>query len=436
MVKVDEILFLLFDIVRRMFDRGKGFELIQRPFCSVDDCEFSSGLTCSCSFILNVCSILMDKPNEEVLTNGYQLELLFLNSIELVLAKEGDCEVSGYLFLEMSLRDNIYQSSLTSLLGKYCKEIVQEQIYEQWVHASFLHYNFWFSAINEGWLNHFRRQVCRPAVIRVYKLEGGVPWFHVYSLMVIFFIVKRYDLFEISMIFTEQISQIIANMGKASYKVRIDEYLFIIIIFDRGKLLDDTSSSAYELENRVSHTMLLVWKGKLKSENFLCYPCCCVFDLRAQCIKLLSFNTSDSDHVEFHVFSLVVSLTNLMRSPVKLLRMGLNLVKMPRRGGIPGYSYGRRVLTVIGNAHMAILRLQLTRDSRYFSKYCLGLDNSNFAGDFESFPSHEWQQLYWVTGRRSCNKYLIVAAEYFVGTTQHLFKQLRTSTPDGSTRWR
>ncbi|XP_026422622.1 uncharacterized protein LOC113318643 isoform X3 [Papaver somniferum] len=167
----------------------------------------------------------------------------------------------------MSLRDNIYQSSLTSLLGKYRKEIVQEKIYEH--------------------------QVCRSAVIRVYKLEGGVLWSHVYSLMVIFFIVKRYDLLEIFMIFTEQISQIIANMGKESSKVRIDEYLSIIIIFDRGKLLYDTSSSGYELENRVSHTMLLVWKGKLKSENFLCYPCCCFFDLRAQCINPLSFNISD-----------------------------------------------------------------------------------------------------------------------------------------------
>ncbi|XP_026422620.1 uncharacterized protein LOC113318643 isoform X1 [Papaver somniferum] len=333
----------------------------------------------------------------------------------------------------MSLRDNIYQSSLTSLLGKYRKEIVQEKIYEH--------------------------QVCRSAVIRVYKLEGGVLWSHVYSLMVIFFIVKRYDLLEIFMIFTEQISQIIANMGKESSKVRIDEYLSIIIIFDRGKLLYDTSSSGYELENRVSHTMLLVWKGKLKSENFLCYPCCCFFDLRAQCINPLSFNISgvhshglfrvylhfsvyqllqlgpdgdvcfyrfstqllkilisDSDQVEFHVFSLVVSLTNLIRSPIKLLRMRLNLVKMPQIGGILGYSYGPRMfdrgkdcgicrsgnyvydltlesgycsellldylcvfllgiygdthnasvfggeMTQIGNAHMAILRLQLTRD--------------------------------------------------------------------------
>ncbi|XP_026422621.1 uncharacterized protein LOC113318643 isoform X2 [Papaver somniferum] len=260
----------------------------------------------------------------------------------------------------MSLRDNIYQSSLTSLLGKYRKEIVQEKIYEH--------------------------QVCRSAVIRVYKLEGGVLWSHVYSLMVIFFIVKRYDLLEIFMIFTEQISQIIANMGKESSKVRIDEYLSIIIIFDRGKLLYDTSSSGYELENRVSHTMLLVWKGKLKSENFLCYPCCCFFDLRAQCINPLSFNISgvhshglfrvylhfsvyqllqlgpdgdvcfyrfstqllkilisDSDQVEFHVFSLVVSLTNLIRSPIKLLRMRLNLVKMPQIGGILGYSYGPRM---------------------------------------------------------------------------------------------
>ncbi|KAI3841158.1 hypothetical protein MKW92_044164, partial [Papaver armeniacum] len=59
---------------------------------------------------------------------------------------------------------------------------------------------------------------------------------------------------------------------------------------------------------------------------------------------------------------------------------------------------------------------------------------SGNASYFEFFQSHEWQQLIWVIGSMSCNKYLIVAAGYFTGTSRHLLKQLPTYRSDGSTK--
>lgn len=69
--------------------------------------------------------------------------------------------------------------------------------------------------------------------------------------------------------------------------------------------------------------------------------------------------------------------------------------------------------------------------------HTLRLDNSKFVVDYLFFPSRSWQQLSLVIRHKSCNKYFVKAAGYFIVDEQHLFKELHTSiSNDSSPQWR
>ncbi|KAI3942812.1 hypothetical protein MKW92_039572, partial [Papaver armeniacum] len=58
------------------------------------------------------------------------------------------------------------------------------------------------------------------------------------------------------------------------------------------------------------------------------------------------------------------------------------------------------------------------------------VSNSSLA--LQYFWSRGWQQLFLVARHKSCNKYFIKTAGYFIVDMQHLFKQLQTSISNGT----